>query len=95
MRRLLTILIVFMQLAIVAAQAQDPGTLTVTATVVTSVALVFDQNGNPRLIVANAAARNDNVSYVSYASRVTAESPKKSDPVKVQPVVKRKAAILR
>ena len=90
MRRLLPILIIFMQLA--AARAQDRGTLTVTATVVTSVAVVMDGNGNPRVIVANPSDRNDNVSYVSYAlSIVTAnlEPAKKSSSAKVQRIAKR------
>lgn len=95
MRRVLAILAVFTQVTVVAARAEDRGALTVTATVVTSVAIVMDQSGNPRVVVANPADRNDNVSYVSYASRVTAENPKKSEAGKVQPAAKRKAATLR
>jgi hypothetical protein len=85
--------ILLLQLAGVAAEAQDRGTLTVTATVVTSVAVVMDQNGNPRVVVANPSAPNDNVSYVSYASNMT-EHRKSADRVKRQPAAKRKSATL-
>ena len=94
MRRSHFILIVFIELALLAAQAQDRGTLTVTARVVTSVAIVMDQNGNPTVINANPADRRDNVSSVSYPSKLT-ESPKKSDPIRVRPATKRKAPISR
>lgn len=86
--------ILLIQLACAAARAQDRGTLTVTATVVTSVAVVMDQNGNPRLVVANPVDPRDNVSHVSFAPRVT-ENQNKSGAAKVQPAAKRKAATLR
>lgn len=86
--------IMLMQLAWVAAQAQDRGTLTVTATVVTSVAIVMDHNGNPRVVVANPVDPRDNVSYISYTPKVT-QDWKKSGPVKLQPPAKHKVATLR
>lgn len=86
--------IMFMQLTSVAARPQDRGTLTVTATVVTSVAVVMDHNGNPRVVVANPVDPRDNVSYVSYASRLT-ENRKRSGAVKVRSAAKPKAATLR
>jgi len=86
--------IMFMQLASVAARAQDRGTLTVTATVVTSVAVVMDHNGNPKVVVANPVDPRDNVSYISYAPKVT-QDRKKPGTVKLQPAAKHKVAILR
>ena len=94
MRRLCPFVIVFMQLACTGARSQERGTLTVTATVVTSVAVVIDQNGNPKVVVANPIDPRDNVSYISFAPKVT-ENRKKSGAVKVQPTAKRKAATLR
>lgn len=87
-------MIMFMQLACAAARAQDRGTLTVTATVVTSVAVVMDHNGNPSIVVANPVDPRDNVSYVSFAPKVT-ENRKKAGTVRVPPAAKRKAATLR
>ncbi len=94
MRRLCPMMIMFMQLASVTARAQDRGTLTVTATVVTSVAIVMDHNGNPRVVVANPVDPRDNVSYISYVPKVT-ENGKKPSTVKLHPTAQRKAATLR
>jgi len=91
-------LVISMHLATIMAEAQDRGTLTVTATVVTSVAIVTDGNGQPRIVVANPADPNDNVSYVSYvrSSSVNAEQLKKSYSAGVhETTAKRKSAILR
>ena len=94
MRRLCPFVIVFMQLACAVARAQDHGTLTVTATVVTSVAVVVDHNGNPKVVVANPVDPRDNVSYISFAPKGT-ENRQNSGAAKVQPTAKRKAATLR
>lgn len=45
------------------------GQLTVTLTVVSSVGIVLDENGQPRLIVANAADPADNVSGFTRVSQ--------------------------
>ena len=42
------------------------GTLTVTLTIASSVGLVTGPDGQPRVVVANAAAASDNVSSVRY-----------------------------
>jgi hypothetical protein len=93
------VIFMFMHLATIMVEAQDRGALTVTATVVTSVAMVTDENGKPRIVVANPADRNDNVSYVSYvrsSSSVNAELVKKSYSAGVhETTAKRKSAILR
>ncbi len=97
MRRVCAILIMFMQIAFIAAHSQNhdvQGALTITATVVTSVGVVVDQTGNPRVVVANLADGRDNVSYVLNTSKATGNQ-KKSYPVTVQPAPKRKAAISR
>ena len=86
--------IMLMQLACAVARAQDRATLTVTATVVTSVAVVMDQNGNPKVVVANPVDPRDNVSHISFAPKVT-ENQKTSGAVNIQPAAKRKAATLR
>lgn len=83
-----------MQFACAAARAQDRGTLTVTATVVTSVAVVMDHNGNPSIVVANPIDPRDNVSYVSFAPKVT-ENRRKAGAARVPPAAKRKAATSR
>jgi len=69
MRRFLsTVLGIFLfHIASLIVEAQDQETLSVTATVVTSVALVTDA-GAPRIVIANPSARNDNLSSVSDAS---------------------------
>jgi hypothetical protein len=88
-----------MHLATIMVEAQDRGTLTVTATVVTSVAIVTDGNGQPRIVVANPADPNDNVSYVSYVrsnSSVNAELLKKSYSAGVhETTARQKSVILR
>ena len=94
MRRPYPMVIMFMLLAWGVARAQDRGTLTVTATVVTSVAVVMDHNGNPRVVVANPVDPRDNVSYISYEPKVT-QNRKKSNTVKVQSAAKHKATTLK
>ena len=76
--------------------AQDRGTLSVTATVVTSVALVTDANGIPRIVIANPPARNDNVSSVSFAPTtfLTGERWANSHTIEVRKIGKGKRAIL-
>jgi hypothetical protein len=64
----------------VAVAAQDRGTLSATATVVTSVALVTDANGIPRIVVANPSAANDNVSSISYAPSMFPNAERSKDP---------------
>ena len=91
-------LITLMQAGTLTAQAQDRGTLTVTATVVTSVAVVTDGNGQPRIVVANPSDRNDNVSYLSYAPAISAantEHLKKSDSATTRRIAKPNRATLQ
>lgn len=88
--------IFILHIAGVTVDAQDRGTLSVTATVVTSVGLVTDPNGIPRIVVANPAAPNDNVSSVSNAPSTfpNAERSMDSDAADVPKVGKGKNAIL-
>jgi hypothetical protein len=50
------------------------GELTVTMTVVASVGIVMDDQGQPKVIVANAADRSDNVSFLEAASQPRQQS---------------------
>lgn len=45
------------------------GELTVTITVVASVGIIMDEQGQPKVIVANAADRGDNVSFLEAANQ--------------------------
>lgn len=51
------------------------GELTVTLTIVTSVGVVLDENGQPKLIVANAPDPADNVSALNVVHGVSATQP--------------------
>lgn len=66
--------------------APAQGSLTVTATVVSSVGLVIGPDGEQRLIVANAADPADNVSFLQRTQAVSltprSTSPDKSDILK-------------
>lgn len=54
------------------------GELTVTATVVASVGVVIDENGQPRLIVANAPDPADNVSVLHIVHAAEQKKNKKT-----------------
>lgn len=60
-----------------AARGSAEGQLTVTLTVVPSVGVVMDENGQPKLIVANAADPADNVSALNvvHLSNVSQPQP--------------------
>jgi len=71
--------IFLVHIAGVTVEAQDRGTLSVTATVVNSVALVTDANGISRIVIANPPARNDNASSVSYTPSIFPNAERRKD----------------